>query len=200
MNKVFTAINVLVLMFVIVSGFVKGDPHNWEISEESLINVTIVTRYWSTLSHSKLYFQSTYCISFMVMTMTLDNGLVCSRNLSATANVSSDYGVGGFMPYGFSGTLAGAATCFYAFVGFDCIATTGVSFAQCNGIFLNFVRDGTSWWLSVLGRITCTLNLAQGVCFMSSLPLLPLPLSYLSCHSPLYTVQQRTNSIKLVVK
>ncbi|XP_038201298.1 high affinity cationic amino acid transporter 1 [Arvicola amphibius] len=86
-NKVFTCINVLVLCFIMVSGFVKGSVKNWQLKEED---------FWNRSSP------------------------LCRNN-----DTNVKHGEGGFMPFGFSGVLSGAATCFYAFVGFDCIATTG---------------------------------------------------------------------------
>nr|XP_020506740.1 cationic amino acid transporter 2-like isoform X1 [Labrus bergylta] len=91
-NTVFTAVNVAVLVFIIIAGFIKGDISNWQISQETILNAS----------------------------RQIEN-LMLSQN----ETTEFDFGVGGFFPFDFDGTLAGAATCFYAFVGFDCIATTG---------------------------------------------------------------------------
>lgn len=40
MNKVFTAVNTVVLVFVIIAGFIKGDIDNWYISEDTILNIT----------------------------------------------------------------------------------------------------------------------------------------------------------------
>uniref|UniRef100_A0A8C9CKR4 Cationic amino acid transporter 3-like n=1 Tax=Phocoena sinus TaxID=42100 RepID=A0A8C9CKR4_PHOSS len=86
LNKVFTGLNLLVLSFMVISGFVKGDLHNWQLTEQDY-----------------------------------------KLNTSGSNDTSrlGPLGSGGFVPFGFDGIFQGAATCFYAFVGFDAIATTG---------------------------------------------------------------------------
>nr|XP_008542823.1 PREDICTED: cationic amino acid transporter 4-like [Equus przewalskii] len=64
LNHVLLAINMLVILFIIILGFVLARPYNWSADE------------------------------------------------------------GGFAPFGFSGIMAGAATCFFAFLGFGVIAAS----------------------------------------------------------------------------
>ncbi|KAL1138287.1 hypothetical protein AAG570_009975 [Ranatra chinensis] len=78
MNNIFTALNLITVVIVIVAGLWKVDASNWNIPKSS-INTTAYP----------------------------------------------DVGEGGFAPFGVAGIMAGAAKCFFGFVGFDCVATTG---------------------------------------------------------------------------
>nr|XP_055174486.1 cationic amino acid transporter 3-like [Nyctereutes procyonoides] len=78
--KVFASLNILVVSFVTISGFMKGDLHNWKLTEEDYIKA----------------------------------------GLNDTSSLGP-LGSGGFVPFGFQGILRGAATCFYAFIGFEYI-------------------------------------------------------------------------------
>ncbi|XP_047463339.1 cationic amino acid transporter 3a [Mugil cephalus] len=95
-NKIFTGINLVVLGFVIISGFVKGDTANWNLTKDDY----------------RAFTNTTSSINSTNGTDGTDEQMI------------KVFGEGGFAPFGLSGILSGAATCFYAFVGFDCIATT----------------------------------------------------------------------------
>lgn len=114
--------------------------------EVAPINLSFMSEYFDFVAFG-LSIALAIAMSFGLKESSLVNNLVTSLNIgivlfviiagSIKADVenwhlhpenttnSTVVGTGGFFPFGLDGTIKGAATCFYGFVGFDCIATTG---------------------------------------------------------------------------
>ncbi len=61
-NKIFTSVNILVLVFVIIAGFIKGNLQNWFITEDIILNATAkhewaVFTYWN-FQHTVVIFSA----------------------------------------------------------------------------------------------------------------------------------------------
>lgn len=186
----FTGVNLLVLVFIVVSGFIKGDLHNWKLTEEDY-NFA-VTKYNDT-HRSGVSPLRKWRAGALLRDSRWDLGVGLDGS-PALGDRGGDgcthphllhfllfslgpLGSGGFMPFGVEGLLRGAATCFYAFVGFDCIATTGktiipfcwgLRYSVCSGR----MQTGGGGGVSLLPRLSLSFFL-QGK--RPAIPSVPSP-------------------------
>uniref|UniRef100_A0A4W3HPL1 Solute carrier family 7 member 1 n=1 Tax=Callorhinchus milii TaxID=7868 RepID=A0A4W3HPL1_CALMI len=129
----------LILSYVIGTSSVA---RAWSATFDELVgkHIEVFCRKYMAMNSSGVLAEYPDIFAVFIILLLTASGLLIQGNDYSAMNVSFllfsctsctkpestwNYGAGGFMPYGFSGVLSGAATCFYAFVGFDCIATTG---------------------------------------------------------------------------
>lgn len=89
LNMIFTGLNMLIILFIVIAGLTRANFGYWNLS---------VNNYTTWLD-------------------------IDGKNVSCES--TNRCGTGGFLPFGLAGVLGGAGKCFYAFIGFDAIATTG---------------------------------------------------------------------------
>lgn len=152
MNKLFTALNIIVIGFIVVVGAFKADIRNWQLKPESIES-------W-----------------------------IDEKGVNQTCATSPRCGKGGFFAYGFEGVMKGAAKCFYAFIGFDAICSTGEEVKNPNkNIPLSIMIT-----LLVVSFCYCTSSvvLTLMIPFNIILPDIPIPqaFAYVGMHWAKYLV------------
>ncbi|CAH8506158.1 unnamed protein product [Schistosoma guineensis] len=121
-------------------------------------------------------------IIFVVVTgliyANIDNWKVIPENVLINNTVKrTDLGNGGFFPFGLNGVLSGAGTCFFAFVGFDIIATTGEEVRNPQTAIPISIIGCLLICFLAYGLISATLTLMVPYYSISSVAALPLAFS-----------------------
>ncbi|XP_063536351.1 cationic amino acid transporter 4 [Cydia strobilella] len=117
-----------------LDAMLNGAISNATVSVTGEMHETLLSRYPDVLAFLICILASLILAVGVKTSAYINNGLTILNLLVITLVISLGFyyadisnwsaANGGFMPYGFSGVLAGAATCFYAFVGFDSISAS----------------------------------------------------------------------------
>ncbi|XP_063364233.1 cationic amino acid transporter 4 [Cydia amplana] len=117
-----------------LDAMLNGAISNATVSVTGEMHETLLSRYPDVLAFLICILASLILAVGVKTSAYINNGLTILNLLVITLVISLGFyyadisnwsaANGGFMPFGFSGVLAGAATCFYAFVGFDSISAS----------------------------------------------------------------------------
>ncbi|KAK9877375.1 hypothetical protein WA026_017773 [Henosepilachna vigintioctopunctata] len=109
----------------------------------------------------------------------LSNWFIDPNDVKNVTN-GTDIGSGGFFPFGIAGVIKGAATCFYGFVGFDCIATTAEEVKNPKkAIPIAIVLSLAIIFLSYFGTSTVVTLMVP---YYEQDPTAPIPFAFQSIH------------------
>ncbi|KOC60585.1 Low affinity cationic amino acid transporter 2 [Habropoda laboriosa] len=79
----------------------------------------------SSVANNVFTLGNLFVVLFVIIAGSVKADINNWKTKPACTEKNCDYGTGGFAPYGIAGIIRGAAKCFYGFIGFDCVATTG---------------------------------------------------------------------------
>uniref|UniRef100_A0A0M3I2G5 AA_permease domain-containing protein n=1 Tax=Ascaris lumbricoides TaxID=6252 RepID=A0A0M3I2G5_ASCLU len=134
-NSIFTLINMLVIMFVVVYGFTFADFSLWSGTDEETGHARFMpfglnglmtgaaSCFFAYIGFDGLATAGEEASGTVIMFVVVYG--FTFADFSLWSGTDEETGHARFMPFGLNGLMTGAASCFFAYIGFDGLATAG---------------------------------------------------------------------------